>query len=193
MTLLAKLTLVSSVFLVAASGVIYVSLQKAAPTATTPGADDWKPFIAFAGVPLTFLTSLATAVISVVVALEQRETSLRVERLKDALSGTRKAYDALLAAASSYYHLLSALATGEWDLTRVQTVEQAMAQAEGSLKDIPQDARQSWYDFWSKARFIAESAKNDATLDGRRQLWNDEAKNFGALYQNLVGWASQQA
>ena len=188
MTLGTKLTLISAVFLIVGAAVIRVSYQTAPPV-----AGDWKPFIAFAGVPLTFLTSLATAIMSVVVALEQRETSLRVERLKDALSGARKAYDALLAAASSYYHLLSALETGEWDITHVQAREQAMAQAEGLLKDIPTDARQSWYDFWTKARFIAESAKNTGDPEQRKQLWKDEAKNFGTLYQNLIGWASQQA
>src|SRR5262249_45592837 len=131
-----KLALITIAFVAAVAWIVKAAFHFAAPV-----QGDWKPFVAFAGVPIAALSSILAAVFSLLVALEQRPTAVAVEHLKDTLSARRKAFDALSAAAATYYYFLSALETGDWDLQKIQAAEMGMIQASGFIKDIPEGAQ----------------------------------------------------
>tara|TARA_R110002051_G_C8757397_1_gene501135 strand:+ start:2290 stop:2871 length:582 start_codon:yes stop_codon:yes gene_type:complete len=144
---------------------------------------DWKAFAIIAGVGVTLLTSIFGAIFSLLSQVQQQDASHSIELLKHQVSALRQATDAVYAAASSYYHTLAQMETGKFDQAQVDDCEKICIQATGYLKDVPEEAKEKWYEFWTRARQVSEDAGQDGA--DPKAIWTAEAKNIGSALKDL--------
>ena len=161
----------------------FVILVAAYQLTTTDSATDWKGFSLGAGVGLTFLASIFSAVLSIFSQVQQQKSTEGIELLKYQVSALRKATDALYSAASSYYYTLAQMESGAFDQGQIDNCEKLCVDATGHLKDVPENVNTAWFEYWSRARRVSEDASQGSV--NVKEIWAKEAKNVGAALRDL--------
>lgn len=172
-----------ALWVVASLVVVAIAYNLTTTEVDSVASTDWKAFAIIAGVGVTLLTSIFGAILSLLSQAQQQDASHSIELLKHQVSAQRQATDAVYAAASSYYHTLAQMETGKFDQAQVDDCEKICIQATGYLKDVPEETKEKWYEFWTCARQVSEDAGQDGV--DPKTIWTEEAKNVGAALKDL--------
>lgn len=174
---------------------VFVIVVCAASYLFNGGADGKiEDFIKVLAVGLTLLAAIMSSVVALDVAAKQRKSvqdieviknklSQDLERAKTILSGQSKAYEVMNIAASLYYNAVANLQNGTWDEEETQGAEMEMRRANGYTSLLPNNHKQSWYDFYQAGKFLIREMQTKAlSTDEQIELWKKPENTIAEKY-----------
>jgi hypothetical protein len=171
-------------------------------------------FFKYLTVQITLFVGFSAAAASVIVAIAQRAASEKLENLKSMLTtdievikgklnanlefikgqfaAERKAYDELFGSVVVYYYTLNTLQRGIIDENLVKKAEDGMIGACRYTIALSPEVKEKWFEFWNESSRIAADALDPKKgAGGRKQIWENEYKAYGALYNELDTMGSE--
>jgi len=188
------ITITFIVYAALAFGIILTSFYVTAPNTNSGG---WDNFAKTAGVGITLLTSVLTAITTLIVLSQQQKASHDIEALKSnlatdleivkrQLSAETEAYKTLSGAATVYYYSLAILETGTLNSTSIADAEKEMIKASSYLSLISENDTELWNSFWQRANFVAEKAKSLSSDSKQlKELWAEQSFPLGSLLERF--------